>query len=301
LTKLDRSLSLYESPEGKLRIYIRYSKLHGESRTFYGLRRGDLQRLEGHPSVICFLWDGQREPLLVPYSEFEDVFRELQPAADGQYKCQVILSQKGAELYIARAGRFDAEGHLGWAAVDSQMKGRRGLHVPDLSHAQVQSILGAIGNSKGFDVWIPLQDRGSIDPVFAQDFSCRSSLPEGCGRVSSTLEEVDVIWIKRGTNRLSGLFEVEHTTTVYSALLRFNDLQLAYPDTQARFSVVAKDSRRSLFVRQLNRPTFQASGLNELCTFHDYDNVFLWHSRLTGRREKEDQDGQKEGRQSKSL
>ena len=301
LAKLDRSLSLYESPESKLRIYIRYSKLHGKDKTFYGLRRDDLQRLEGHPSVICFLWDDQREPLLVPYSEFEDIFHELQPAADGQYKSQVILSEKGAELYIARAGRFDAEGHIGWEAVESLTKGRYGPQVPDLSHAQVQSILAAIGDSKGFDIWIPPHDRASIDPSFAARLSCRESLPGDYGRVSSILEEVDVIWIKKGANRLSALFEIEHTTPVYSALLRFNELHLAYPSTQAHFSVVANDSRRSLFVRQLNRPTFHASGLSELCTFYDYANVFLWHSRVTSRRGKEDHNGKETDRQSKPL
>jgi len=296
LIKLDRSLSLYESPETGLRLYLRYSMLHGKDKTFYGLRRTDLQRLEGHPSVICFLWDGQREPLLVPYSEFEEVFRELQPAADGQFKSQVILSEKGAQLYIARAGRFDAEGYFGWTAAESQMKGRQGLHIPELSHAQVQSMLGAIGHSKGFDIWIPAQDRGAIDPGFAGSLSCRETLPDGYAKVASTLEEVDVLWFKRGANRLSALFEVEHTTSVYSALLRFNDLHLAYPETQPRFSVVASDTRRSLFVRQLNRPTFQASGLNELCTFQDYANVFMWHSRVTAGASKEGHHGRQDRR-----
>ena len=61
--------------DGLARIYVRYSKIHPGDRTFYGLREEDLQRLEGHPSVLCFLWDGQVEPLLIPFLEFEDVFQ----------------------------------------------------------------------------------------------------------------------------------------------------------------------------------------------------------------------------------
>jgi hypothetical protein len=57
LRKLEGSKSLYEVGGGGARIYIRYSKLHGGTETFFGLRKEDLNRLEGHPSLICFLWD----------------------------------------------------------------------------------------------------------------------------------------------------------------------------------------------------------------------------------------------------
>jgi len=63
LRKLDRSQSLYEIGDGVARIYIRYSKVHSKNQTFYGLREEDLRQLEGHPSLICFLWNGQKEPL----------------------------------------------------------------------------------------------------------------------------------------------------------------------------------------------------------------------------------------------
>lgn len=49
---------------------------------FYGLRKVDLNSLEGRCGILCFLWDGQPEPLFVPFSEFEDVFTELSPAND---------------------------------------------------------------------------------------------------------------------------------------------------------------------------------------------------------------------------
>ena len=92
LHKLGRSQSLYEIGDGAARVYVRYSKVRSGDRTFYGLREEDLQKLEGHPSVICFLWDGQTEPLLVPFSEYEEVFHTASPAGDGQYKVQVSLN-----------------------------------------------------------------------------------------------------------------------------------------------------------------------------------------------------------------
>jgi hypothetical protein len=55
LRKLDRSQSLYEIGDGAARVYIRYSRVHGGNTTFYGLREEDLQRLQGYPSLVCFL------------------------------------------------------------------------------------------------------------------------------------------------------------------------------------------------------------------------------------------------------
>src|SRR6266581_6534642 len=99
------SQSLFEVPETSTRIYVRYSKVHSKGRTFFGLRRTDLQWLEGHKGLIAFVWDGQKVPLLVPHNAFEEVFASLVPAGDGQYKVQVLLNPISTELYIATAGR----------------------------------------------------------------------------------------------------------------------------------------------------------------------------------------------------
>lgn len=51
LHKLGRSQSLYELGDGAARIYVRYSKTHARGQTFYGLRKEDLQDLEGYKSI----------------------------------------------------------------------------------------------------------------------------------------------------------------------------------------------------------------------------------------------------------
>ena len=117
--KLPRSRSLYELHPSRVRVYIRYSRVHEKNQTFYGLRDDDLRQLEGHPSVICFLWDTQSDPLLIPFDEYEEVFQTTRPARDGQYKAQIyLLEDGGTDLYIAQAGRFNVEGNLGWSALD---------------------------------------------------------------------------------------------------------------------------------------------------------------------------------------
>lgn len=280
IRKLEKSLSLYEVGEGAARVYIRYSKVHSRNQAFYGLRQEDLQRLEGYPSVVCFLWDGQAEPLLVPFSEYEDVFQSTSPAGDGQYKAMVYPKDDGTELYITGAGRFNVEAHFGWEQLDALIDSVKLGPVPEHSHAQIQTLLGAIGAVKGYDVWIPPNDRARLEWSLTDRFECRDVLPYGFEPVADTLQEVDVIWIERGSSKLRALFEVEHSTPIYSGLLRFNDIHLVAPSLHPRFSIVANDARRVLFVRQINRPTFRLSGLAELCTFFEYANVVGWHNRV---------------------
>ena len=278
--KAGASQSLFEVPELSARIYVRYSKVHPRNKTFFGLRRSDLQWLEGQRSVICLLWDGQKVPLLVPYAAFEEVFAPLAPAEDGQYKIQVYLNAVSTEMYIANAGRFNVEGYFGWNELNTPVDASTQSRATALTHCQVQTLLSAIGFAKGNDIWCPQSDRGGLDWGLADECPLHNTLPPRFKGVEPVLSEIDVVWMKRGAGDLVALFEVEHTTTIYSGLLRFNDIHLVAPELHPRFSVVADDTRRSLYVRQVNRPTFQRSGLSEICTFMQYENVLDWYNRI---------------------
>jgi hypothetical protein len=93
------------------------------------------------------------------------------------------------------------------------------------------------------------------------------------------LSEIDVVWVGRGRETITGLFEVEHSTPIYSGLLRFNDILLTEPRL-TRFSIASNDTRRAVFARQISRPTFRKSGLSELTSFLEYANVVDWHARV---------------------
>lgn len=278
--KLGSSLSLYSVEQDRARIYVRYSKVHNQNRTFYGLRQEDLRQLEGKPSLICFLWDGQKEPLFLRFSDYEEVFHSTCPAADGQFKVQVYPRDGATELYIAQAGRFNVEGSFGWDHLEALVGASELTPMPQFTHSQMQTLLGAIGIAKGFDIWIPSSDRNKLDWSVAETFTCSNVLPAGFQDIERVVQEIDVIWTPKGSSEPRALFEVEHSTPIYSGLLRFNDVHLVAPRLRPRFSVVANDSRRDIFVRQLNRPTFRVSGLGELCTFLDYKDVFSWFRRV---------------------
>ena len=280
LVKLPNSNSLFEVGKGVARIYIRYSKVHDRGQTFFGLRKDDLRQLEGYQSFVVFLWDNQESPLFLPYSAYEELLKNAEPAADGQFKAQIYLNTDSVELYVARLGRFNLEGLFGWSQLMAAVNGNNAFTFPDLSHSQVQSIVTAIGLAKGYDIWVPLNDRSKIDPQYVASLSCRDALPSPVAEVNDVLQEIDVVWMQPGSNQIIGMFEVEHSTPIYTALLRFNDVHLIAPSVSSTFRVIADEARRPLFVRHLNRPTFRTSGLNQICSFLEYRNVYGWFQRI---------------------
>jgi len=280
IKKLPNSQSLFEIGDGLSRIYIRYSKIHSRNQAFYGLRKDDLKQLEGFNSFICFLFNNQNEPVFVPYDEFEEILNSLEPTSDGQIKSSIFLQEDGIQLYISNSGRFNVEGYLGWNFLKERVELNKIISVPNLTHSQVQTLLGAIGLIKGFDIWIPPADRNKLDWNYTRKFECIRDLPFRYEKIINIISEVDIIWLDRGSSKLSALFEVEHSTPIYSGLLRFNDLHIIEPNLKPKYSIVSNDLRRSLFFRQINRPTFKASGLIDFCSFLNYKDIYFWHNRI---------------------
>ena len=130
-------------------------------------------------------------------------------------------------MYIARKGRFNVEGFVGFGPLEQCLEAGRLRPVCNLSHSQVQTLLGGVGRLKGFEVWIPDHDIGMLDWSLTERFPVRTRIPPGFDDVASILSEIDVVWTLAGEAcRIEGLFEVEPLDPVYSGLLRFNDMLL---------------------------------------------------------------------------
>ena len=83
------------------------------------------------------------------------------------------------------------------------------------------------------------------------------------------VQNIDVLWLTKNVIRKA--FEVESTTSIYSGLLRLNDLVLAQPNNQIDLYVVASRSRRDRVQNQLIRPSFQQ--LLTTCKFVDFESI----------------------------
>ena len=114
----------------------------------------------------------------------------------------------------------------------------------------------------------------------AASFNCKDIIPQRYEKIRNIIKEIDIIWLKRGSSDIGSLFEVEHSTPIYSGLLRFNDLHLTEPNLSPRFNIISNITKKSLFLKQINRPTFKTSGLMEVCNFLDYKDVYRWFHRI---------------------
>ncbi len=245
------------------------------------MREIDLRSLQGQNSFICLLVDDGSPPLFLPFSDFEQIFDLAQPASDGQYKAHLTSRNDALEFDIARQGRFNVEGYIGFEILERSLDARRLREGRNLTHCQIQTLLAGIGHTKGYEVWIPQNNVAGLDWSLTARFSLRNAIPVGFESLKSILSEIDVMWVECGRNAIEALFEVEHSTPIYSGLLRFNDVLLTEPKI-SRFSIVSNETRRDIFSRQAFRPTFRRSGLSELVNFLEYVNVYDWHSRVTG-------------------
>ncbi|MFZ1060052.1 MAG: hypothetical protein WAP47_12770 [Candidatus Rokuibacteriota bacterium] len=71
---------------------------------------------------------------------------------------------KKDEFYLARAGRFNVDAHLGWTTIEAAVRPTK-TEIPALSHSQVQTLLGAIGAAKNFDIKRPTFQRSGLSDL----------------------------------------------------------------------------------------------------------------------------------------
>ena len=129
----------------------------------------------------------------------------------------------------------------------------------------------------GFRVWVPPSDRPRVLSVVqaAHRGAFLEVLPLNYDENTlDTIRQIDVLWLKGRS--MARAFEVEHTTAIYSGILRMADLLALQPNMQIRFHIVAPDERREKVLREIKRPVFSLldhGPLYEKCTFLSYDAV----------------------------
>lgn len=141
---------------------------------------------------------------------------------------------------------------------------------------QVQALLARIGATMGHRIWIPRNDRGGVLREWAGiDEVILDQLPLNYDMTTlKTIEQIDVIWLRKTS--IVRAFEVEHTTSIYSGILRMADLLALQPNMDIKLHIVAPGERRDKVFREIRRPVFsllEKGPLAESCTFLSYDSV----------------------------
>jgi len=140
-------------------------------------------------------------------------------------------------------------------------------------HDEMQWRLIRLGQLAKCDVWVPRNDqpkqyegnkfRDFVLPEFHQTLD-----------VPRSIENIDVVW-KFGPYSIKSAFEIEHSTSVYSGILRLSDLRAEAPNSNYPLFIVASEDRKRKVFDELRRPTFSGPclRLNEVIRFLGYEKV----------------------------
>lgn len=177
-----------------------------------------------------------------------------------------LMFDVGSGRYAAPPAGDDDASHAAWledlARVrDDAKKNEKTLdaaRASDLTHTEIQGWLRDLGRALGFAVWIAANDRGRPCGSGRLGDGCLENLPAPVSSApgADAVRLIDVLWL-RG-DHVEAAFEVEHTTSIYSGIVRMLDLALGAPTSAVRgLFLVAPDDREEEVRAQLSRPAFQ--------------------------------------------
>ncbi|MBI5035480.1 MAG: EVE domain-containing protein [Chloroflexi bacterium] len=205
---------------------------------------------------------------------------------DGQFLEQFILKQAhGGEIFEVDLHEYERilshEVHridrTVSVSVPQENEALEEAPVPEVRESiKMQALLAKIGAQMGMRIWIPRSDRNAVLSEWQDDYRpVLDTLPLNYDETTlKTIEQIDILWL-RG-RAIVRAFEVEHTTSVYSGILRMADLLALQPNMDINLHIVAPSERREKVFQELRRPVFsllEKGPLSESCTFLPYDSV----------------------------
>lgn len=126
-------------------------------------------------------------------------------------------------------------------------------------HTRIQYLLIKTGRALKYDIYVARNDRHRSYNGEAFAMLTTPELPslDWPSEVLDTVSLIDVIWLKPGTSEIVSAFEVEKSTSIYSGILRLEDLARSIPGRACNFYLVAPDNREKEVMAQLYRPAFR--------------------------------------------
>lgn len=179
-----------------------------------------------------------------------------------------LLFDIGSGRYPAPPRNEDTESATDWAArleraraeAQTLSKAMVAQGESDRSHAEIQAWLRDLGHALGYAVWIAANDRGRLHDGVPLGHKCLEQLPMSITTApgADAIRLIDVLWLDATGDGVIAAFEVEHSTSIYSGIVRMLDLALSGGDlhSAAGLFLVAPDSREKDVRAQLRRPAF---------------------------------------------
>lgn len=183
-----------------------------------------------------------------------------------------LLFDVGSGRYTAPPRDNDEQSRIAWESDLARVredsakdaKALAAAQESDRTHNEVQGWLRDLGIALGYAVWIAANDRARPFASGRLGDGCLEVLPAPLATVpgAEAVRLIDVLWLERDgegqpNGRVAAAFEVEHTTSIYSGIVRMLDLALGAPDAAVtHLFLVAPDDREADVRAQLARPAF---------------------------------------------
>ncbi len=144
----------------------------------------------------------------------------------------------------------------------------------NFTHAYYQGLLLEIGNLKGFNTYVPPQDKNKLflDKKLGSISSIEEIYDFSYKEIIKRARTVDVIWFNE-RNLPNSFFEVEHSADIQNSLLKFNDLQ----DFYSNFYILSAIARKREFEQKISYSAFKE--IKNRIKFIDYNFVSALHTK----------------------
>lgn len=176
-----------------------------------------------------------------------------------------LLFDIGSGRYPVPPAETDVPGTAAWEA-DLQkvreesaaaQKAWASARASDATHTGMQGLLRDLGRSLGFQVWIASNDRGRAYAGGLLGDGCLPEMPVDVSGSRETVRLIDVVWFDAASSAVAAAFEVEHSTSIHSGIVRMLDLALGSSvGRNCSLFLVAPDDRQQEVAQQLRRPAF---------------------------------------------
>ena len=228
-----------------------------KSLAWTGMVRGSLRKLDDH--------DGQYlEKILLSQLNTPTTY-SLDEADQKKLKAPTVKTQDSKQITVSIPENEESS----TTTVPQQQSTQR-------DSIKIQALLAEIGERMNLKIWLPRSDRQRVLDLWQPKTQCLlEQLPLNYDDATlKTIENIDVLWI-RGRSIVRA-FEVEHTTSIYSGILRMADLMALQPNLNISAHIVAPIDRKDKVLQEISRPVFaflEQGPLSESCTFVSYESV----------------------------
>ena len=144
----------------------------------------------------------------------------------------------------------------------------------EFNHSYYQGLIVEIGNMKGMETYIPAQDKNKrfLNKPLKEISSVGTIYDFTYQPLVNRAKTIDVIWFN-DRKLLSDVFEIEHSTNIQNALLKFADLR----DFYTNFYIVSALNRKSEFLEKMNYSSFKE--MKSRIKFLDYEYISNLHTK----------------------